>query len=138
MIQVESCNPDGTAMIAIPNEGHCSGSCSTCGGCGDQVLKAKAKNPIGAKPGDTVTVSARTGSAILAAAVQYLIPAALFVGGYLFGENLWQSGPLVGVIGVVAGFAMARALNLLFVKKRAAYTITGFVQEPKRGDGEDD
>ena len=131
MIRVKSCNPDGTAIVAIPNEGYCSGSCSSCGGCGEQALTAKAKNPIGAKPGDTVTVSSRTGSAILAAVVQYLIPAALFVGGYLLGENLWQSGPLVGVTGLVAGFGMARALNLLLVKKRAAYTITGFVQEPK-------
>lgn len=131
MVRIESCNPNGTAVVVIPNEGHCSGSCSSCGGCGTQAQKAKAKNPIDAKPGDAVTVSARTGAALLAAAVQYLIPVALLVACYLFGEFQWQSGPLVGVIGFVAGLGIARALNQLLVKKTAAYTITGFAEKPR-------
>ena len=42
-----------------------------------------ARNPIGARPGDMVTVESATGPVLKAAAVLYLMPLVLFIAGYL-------------------------------------------------------
>ena len=127
-LRVKACHENGTATLTVLKE-HCSGSCHSCGGCGPEWSELKAKNPVGAKPGDAVTVRACTGAVLLAGALQYLIPAAAFVGCYLLGERTWEKGPLLGILGLAAGFVLARVIHRLFVKKKVLYTIIGFDEE---------
>lgn len=128
-VKVLTCAPDGTAQVLRVRESACSGDCHKCSGCGaaKQNMILTAVNPIGAKPGDTVVIRCDSGPVLAHAAVLYLMPLVLFIGGYLAGEHLWQMGPLVGGIGFVLAVGAVIAYDRLVVKKKKTeYTITGF------------
>lgn len=126
LAKVRVCCPDGTAQVLCIRESACSGDCHKCAGCGavQQKLLFTAKNPIGAQPGDTVTVASDTGPVLLGAAVLYMLPLLLFfVGWLLFGGWGGGLGALLGLLGAVA-------YDRLVAKKRpAAYTIIGWANE---------
>ena len=133
-LRVKSCDPDGTAVLIVPKE-TCSGSCHSCGGCPPEQREVKAHNPIGAKPGDAVTVRSGIWAGLLRGVIlQYVVTVLTFVGGYLLGEHCWGKGPLMGIIGLVAGFIVAQVLNRLYVKNHILYTIVGVEEQvEKRG-----
>lgn len=139
-VRVKSCAPDGTAQVLHIRQSACSGDCHQCSGCGSakQTMVLKANNPIGAKPGQLVTVESATGPVLAAAAVLYLVPIVLFLAGYLLGEHLWSKGPLTGIVGFVLGLVFARVYDRAVAKKKTVYTITGFAKEPRTGDEEVD
>jgi len=123
LVKVRKCNPDGTAQVLCIRESACSGDCHKCAGCGavQQKLLFTAKNPIHAQPGDTVIVTADSGSVLQAAAVLYMLPLVLFFA-------LWiLFGGVAGGIGFGAGFLAAVVYDRRVAKKRPlTYTITGF------------
>ena len=84
-----------------------------------------AHNPVGAVPGDLVTVEAASGPVLKAAAVLYMLPLALFVAGYLVGMQ-WGLGGLTGALafGVSIGLIIAYD-RLVMKKKNTVYTIIG-------------
>lgn len=89
-----------------------------------------ACNPIGAQPGQLVTVTAATKPVLAAAAIVYMMPVALFFLGYLLGITLWQAGAALGGICFALGIGACVAYDRLVVKKKnTVYTITGFGQE---------
>ncbi len=139
-VRVKQLLADGTAQVLHVRQSACSGECHSCSGCGaqQQQMLLKAKNPIGAKPGDWVTVESATGPVLLAAAVLYMVPILLFVAGYLAGELLWAKGPLVGILGLIIGLVLARVYDRAVAKKKTVYTITGFAKKPRTGDEEVD
>lgn len=126
----------GVARVLHVRKSACSGDCHSCSGCGaaQQQMLLKANNPIGAKPGDWVRVESATGPVLAAAAMLYIVPVVLFIAGYLLGENLWTKGPLVGILGFVAGLVLARVYDRLVAKNKTVYTITGFAEKPRTGD----
>ena len=86
-----------------------------------------ANNPIGAKPGELVTVKAASGPVLLAAAVLYLMPMALFFLGYILGQSLWHQGALAGCIAFALGVLLAIVYDRRVAKKqKTVYTITGY------------
>ena len=118
------------ARVLVLRQSACSGDCHKCAGCGavEQKLLLDAHNPIGAAPGDLVTVSTRSGPVLAAAAVLYLIPVALFLGGYLAGMCLGLGGGLPGCAGFLLGLLCAVTYDRRTAKKKKTeYTITGFV-----------
>lgn len=126
-VKLLSCNADGTAQVACLRESACSGDCHKCAGCGavQQTMIVTARNPIGARPGDMVTIVSETGPVLKAAAVLYLLPLVLFVAGYLVGMQ-WKLGGLLGVAGFALGILLAVAYDRLVMKKKeTVYTITG-------------
>lgn len=135
LVRVQKCNNDGTAQVLHVRQSACSGDCHKCAGCGavQEKLLFTANNPIGARPGELVTVKAASGPVLLAAAVLYLMPMVLFFLGYLFGENLWQQGPLIGCIAFALGIVLAVVYDRCVAKKqKTVYTITGYGKiEPK-------
>ena len=135
-VQVVSCNSDETAQVLHIRQSACSGDCHKCSGCGaaEQKMLLTARNPIGAKPGQMVTVESN--GILLAAMVLYIVPLVLFVAAYLLGEHLWGRGPLLGLAGLVFGFTLTRLYDRFITKKKIVYTITGLVNEPIRGDEE--
>lgn len=128
-VSVRRLLPDGMAEVIRVRESACSGDCHKCSGCGaaQQTVLLKARNPIGAKPGDLVVVSSETKTVLKAAAVLYLLPLVLFLVGYLLGESLWQRGALMGICCVVFSIILIRVYDRCLAKKEIEYTITGYV-----------
>ena len=133
MVKVLSCDSGGMAQVACLRQSACSGDCHKCSGCGavEQTMIFTARNPIGARPGELVTVQSATGPVLKAAAVLYILPLVLFIAGYLVGMQ-WQLGGLVGALAFVLSIGIVIAYDRLVMKKRnTVYTIIGFA--PRTG-----
>lgn len=128
IVTVRSLYADGTAEIVCQRASACSGDCGHCGGCTDaQAVLARADNPIGAKPGDRVVVRSASSQVLGAAAVVYLLPLLLLLGGYGLARG----------VGAVVGFALGLFVAVWVDRRRARkgrllYTISSFA-----ADGED-
>ncbi len=129
-VKVQKIFDDGTAQVLRIRESACSGDCHKCGGCGaaEQKMLIKAKNPIGAKPGDLVIIETQTAAVLKAAVMLYILPVALFIAGYLAGESLWQNGIWLSLAGLLLGFVLVRLYDRYLTKKKTSYTITGFAK----------
>lgn len=126
LVKVQSVDPDGTAQVLLIRESACSGDCHKCSGCGaaKETLILTAKNPIGAREGDLVVIESASGPVLAAAAMLYMVPLVLFIGGYLLGEHLWGRGPLMGLLGFALGIFSAVAYDRLVAKKKnTEYTV---------------
>ena len=138
LVRVQKLNPDGTAQVLHVRQSACSGDCHKCSGCGavEQNMLLTAQNPIGAQPGQLVTIRTQSGPVLAAAAMLYLLPMGLFFLGYLL-SYLWiQKGGPGGFAGFALGIVAATLYDRLVVRKRKPiYTIFGFVNPPK-GDND--
>ena len=131
LVRVRQTHEDGTATVIHVRESACSGDCHKCSGCGaaKEAILLEADNPIGAKPGDLVTVESATGPVLKAAVVMYLLPMVLFFAGYALGAALWQQGALMGCMSFVVSIGLAVIYDRKVVKKQnTGYTITGFAR----------
>ena len=72
------------AEISVPRKSACGHDCEECAGCGvsGAAVKARAANPIGARPGQKVVVESSTKKMLRIVALVYLIPVVLFLAGY--------------------------------------------------------
>ncbi len=90
---VETLTRSGDAMIRVYQKSACGHDCSDCSGiCGSKrSITVQAKNPLGAGPGDLVTVETATGKLLKAAALVYLLPLGTLLLGcvlsYLLGAS---------------------------------------------------
>jgi sigma-E factor negative regulatory protein RseC len=141
LVRVQKCNDDGTAQVIHVRQSACSGDCHRCSGCGaaKETLLLTAQNPIGARPGQVVTIRSNSGPVLLDAAVLYMMPLVLFFGGYLILDVLCKRGALGGCLAFVLGVLGAKLYDRMVASKREnVYTITGFGQvlsgEPYEGD----
>lgn len=131
LVRVLKTNEDGTAQVIHVRESACSGDCHKCSGCGavQQSVIITAQNLIDAKNGELVTVRAESGPVLLAAAVLYMLPVALFFLGYLAGHMLWDQGGIIGCLTFGLGIAGAVLYDRRVVKKKdTVYTIIGYPQ----------
>lgn len=73
------CDGSGYAEVRVKRESACSHACESCGGgCAAEII-AKASNPLGARPGDRVSVGSSTKKVMSAALVVYGLPALLML-----------------------------------------------------------
>ena len=94
-----------------------------------------ARNPIGAKAGELVTVESESGPVLKAAAVLYMLPLVLFIAAYLVGMQ-WQLGGLFGAVAFVLSIGIIIAYDRLVMKKKnTVYTITGYAAVAVRPEG---
>ena len=118
IVRVQKCNDDGTAQVLHVRQSACSGDCHKCSGCGavQQKMLLTVQNPIGARPGELVTIRSETGPVLLAAAILYILPLLLFFAGYvlLSGTN----GALGGCMGFVLGIVIAGVYDRLVMRKK--------------------
>ena len=104
------------AVVSVPRKSACGHDCEECAGCGvtGAAVRAKAANPIDARPGQKVVVQSDTKKMLRIVALVYLTPVVLFLLGYLLAAAL---GAAVGVqytaaaAGFVAGIAAAIAYD---------------------------
>ena len=143
IVRVRKTFDDGTAQVLHIRESACSGDCHKCSGCGaaKEGIELRAKNPIGAKTGDFVTIEAATGPVLRGAAVLYMMPLLLFFLGYALGAVVWDRGGLAGCLSFALGIALAVVYDRLVAAKHdTAYTITGFagktLESMKKGDND--
>lgn len=128
-VKVLTCEKDGSAQVVYVRQSACSGDCHKCSGCGaaEQTMIFTARNPIGARPGDLVTIASDTGPVLKAAAVLYMLPLVLFIAGYLLGMQ-WNLGGLIGGLAFALSIGLVIAYDRLVMKKKnTVYTIVGFV-----------
>ena len=128
LVKVLTCNPDGTAKAVLVRQSACSGDCHKCSGCGavQQSMIVDVVNPIGAKPGELVTIESQSGPVLRGAAILYLLPLVLFMPAYLWGMR-WQLGGLTGLAGFLLGIGAAIVYDRCVVKKEnTVYTIIGY------------
>lgn len=100
------------AVISVPRKSACGHDCEECAGCGvsGAAVRAKAVNPVGAKPGQKVVVQSDTKKMLRIVALVYLIPVALFIIGYVVMALLGTSIAMqytVAIAGFLAGIAAA-------------------------------
>lgn len=130
LVKVLTCGADGTAQVLCVRESACSGDCHKCSGCGaaKETLIFTAQNPIGARPGELVTVESASGPVLKAAAVLYMLPLVLFIGAYLVGMK-WQLGGLFGALAFALSIGLVIGYDRLVMKKKnTVYTIVGYAK----------
>ena len=129
MARVKRTLQDDVAQVIVIRESACSGDCHKCSGCGaaQEAIIFEARNPIGAKTGDLVTISSETGPVLKAAAVLYMLPLVLFFAGYALGAALGVSGGLCGCLAFVLSVALIVVYDRRMAKRdNTIYTITDF------------
>ena len=104
---VERILDPGHAEISVPRKSACGHDCEECAGCGvsGAAVHARAKNPIGAAPGQKVVVESSTKKMLWIITLAYMVPVALFLAGYLGGVLLSGSMAVQYAL-AVAGFAL--------------------------------
>ena len=80
----------GYAEVSVPRKSACGHDCEECAGCGmtGAAIKARARNGIGAQPGDKVVVESSTQKIFGVVALVYVLPVVLFLLGYFLSEGL--------------------------------------------------
>lgn len=97
------------AQIAVARQTACGHDCSECAGCGvsGAPVYARAKNSIGAKPGQKVVVESSTKNMLGIIALVYMVPVVLFFLGYFI------AGAFFGVGGQYTTAVLAFVLGLI-------------------------
>lgn len=100
------------AEISVPRKSACGHDCEECAGCGvtGAAVRARALNPIGARPGQKVVVQSDTNKMLRIIALVYLTPVLLFLAGYLFTMAVTSSAAiqyLAAGVGFAAGILLA-------------------------------
>lgn len=97
VVEIEN---ENIAIVSVARQAACDGchknadgkGCSVCTLLGgNREARARALNRAGARPGDTVQVESRTGRMLLYAALVFLLPVILALGGYFLGARLFAS-----------------------------------------------
>ena len=131
-VQVSRVFPDGDCEVFVRRESACSGDCHKCSGCGAQVQQVfvRARNTIGAQPGDRVIVSTQTRQVLPAILVVYILPLALMLAGYFTGIALAVSPGLLACAGFLLGVAGIVAYDRLVARKRGVtYVVTAYAEQ---------
>ena len=128
-VEVKSVSHDGYAQVAAIRRSACSGDCHKCSGCGAvvQEVQVRAKNRIGAVPGDQVIVETGTGAVFSALLIVYMLPLVLLLIGYFVGYALEILPGLFSLVGFVLGIVVILFYNRYVTRrKQMEFTITSF------------
>lgn len=108
---------DTYAVISVPRKAACGHDCEECAGCGvsGSAVQAKAKNLVGARPGQKVVVESDTKNMLGIIALVYSTPVLLFLLGYLLTISL--SSVALRYTIAVAGFVVGVIPALVYDRK---------------------
>ena len=123
---VEKILPGGFVEISVPRKSACGHDCEECAGCGmtGAAIHARAKDPVGVRPGQKVVVESATRKILGVVALVYLLPVVGFLLGYFLSEGLAEGVRYAIAIGAAAlGFLPSVAYDR-HAKKTEALTYT--------------
>ena len=85
---VEKILPGGFVEISVPRKSACGHDCEECAGCGmtGAAIHARAKDPVGVRPGQKVVVESATRKILGVVALVYLLPVVGFLLGYFLSD----------------------------------------------------
>ena len=84
---------DGMAEVVVPRSTACGSNCGNCESCIFQSeLCTRAKNLIGAKPGQRVVIESKSSKIYKATLLVYILPIVLVVAGYLIAAAAGAGG----------------------------------------------
>lgn len=131
-VEIARLLPNGNCEVWVRRKSACGDSCASCGmsGACAATAAAEAENPAGAQPGDLCVVEARTAALNGAAALAYLLPAALGIVGGAILETVREG---LAPVGVAAGLALGIAFAFLYAKLRRRKTLLRVVEVLRRG-----
>lgn len=120
--------PGNLAEIKVKRKSACGHDCAKCGGGCTEVMSAPltaiAKNPVGAKLGDSVTFEGSSKQVLGLAMLVYIIPIILFFAFYAVAELLHVPfSSVVACVGFVLGIVFAKLYNDRKADAQAMYTI---------------
>ena len=130
-VQVSRVFPDGDCEVFVRRESACSGDCHKCSGCGAQAQQVyvRARNTIGARPGDRVIVTSQTRQVLPAIFVVYILPLVLMLAGYFAGLAMAVSPGGLACAGFALGVVGFVAYDRLVAKRRGvSYVVTAFAE----------
>ena len=115
---VERILDENHAEISVPRKSACGHDCEECAGCGvtGAAVHARALNPIGARPGQTVVVQSDTGKMLHIVVLGYLIPVLLFFVGY-FVTMAVTANVVVQYVTAGIGFAAGILLAVFYDRR---------------------
>ena len=89
---VEKILPGGFVEISVPRKSACGHDCEECAGCGmtGAAIHARAKDPVGVRPGQKVVVESATRKILGVVALVYLLPVVGFLLGLLPCRRDWR------------------------------------------------
>ena len=108
----------GYAEISVPRKSACGHDCEECAGCGvtGAAVHARAKNLIGAQPGQKVVVESSTEKLMGIILLVYMVPVVLFFVGYFASYALGAGDVLRAVMGGV-GFLLGGIPAVLYDRR---------------------
>ena len=129
MTQIATIEKDlggGYAEISVPRKSACGHDCEECAGCGmtGAAIKARAKNDIGAQPGDKVVVESSTKKIFGVVALVYVLPVVLFLLGYFLSAGLTEGWRYAVAIAAAAVSFIPIKLYDGYARKRDTLTYT--------------
>lgn len=90
---VEEILDHGYVRISVPRKSACGHDCEECAGCGvtGTAVRARARNEIGAQPGQKVVVESSTKKLLGVVVLVYILPLICFLLGYFLSAGLSES-----------------------------------------------
>lgn len=123
---VEKILPGGFVEISVPRKSACGHDCEECAGCGmtGAAIHARAKDPVGVRPGQKVVVESATRKILGVVALVYLLPVVGFLLGYFLSEGLAEGVRYAIAIGAAALAFLPSVAYDRHAKKTGALTYT--------------
>lgn len=123
---VEKILPGGFVEISVPRKSACGHDCEECAGCGmtGAAIHARAKDPVGVRPGQKVVVESATRKILRVVALVYLLPVVGFLLGYFLSEGLAEGVRYAIAIGAAALAFLPSVAYDRHAKKTEALTYT--------------
>lgn len=123
---VEKILPGGFVEISVPRKSACGHDCEECAGCGmtGAAIHARAKDPVGVRPGQKVVVESATRKILGGVALVYLLPVVGFLLGYFLSEGLAEGVRYAIAIGAAALAFLPSVAYDRHAKKTEALTYT--------------
>ena len=114
---VYRCLDDGMAEVVVSRGTACGSNCASCEACVFQnELKTRARNPIGARPGQRVVIESKSSKVYGAIFLVYVLPIVLAVAGYFAAYTL--GAPEGGcILATFAGICLGAVIVVLSQKK---------------------
>lgn len=115
---IEKILNDGYAEISVPRKSACGHDCEDCAGCGvtGAAVHARARNPIGAQPGQQVVVESSTEKLMGIVLLVYMVPVVLFFLGYGLGYFLGAGEGMRAAVGGL-GFLLGGIPAVLYDRR---------------------